>query len=289
MVYRKKLEDDVNNNGGEYRGNLTKDVTHLIAKEPSGAKHKYAIDWKIKIVGVEWLEQSLERGLILDEQLYSLALPPADRGRNAWIRRVVSSSSLGKRSFDGDLAPNGPRKLRRTASAKLNSQNVGFWTDIVNGDVKKEEQKHNQWSEEALKDESSRATKAAGTLTERFDSHANSSTPIVTPAAPPFGAPHARLLDKTGIFAGRRICLHGFNEKKVRIPQQCTRSGLLNRTRHLSCTSIYCPITPKSYPTIHPLPQLQRPLQKTSIFLYLTTFLPIQYPRYRQTDIVRLL
>lgn len=224
MAFRKKLEDDVNNNGGEYRGNLTKDVTHLIAKEPLGAKYKYAIDWNIKVVAVEWLEQSLERGMILDEHLYNLSIPPAERGRNAWIRRLASTSSLSKRSFDGDTAANGPRKLRRTASAKLNSQNVGFWTDIVSGDFKSAEQKHNQWSEELVpqrpvwKEESSTATKSVGTLTERSESHIKPSATHLSPAAPPLDAAYGAMLQKEGIFAGVRLCLHGFNEKKVRIP-----------------------------------------------------------------------
>lgn len=224
MDYRKKLEDDITNNGGEYRGNLTKDVTHLIAKEPSGAKYKYAIDWKIKIVGVEWLEQSLERGLILDEQLYNLSLPPAERGRNAWIRRALSTSSLGKRSFDVDASLGGPRKLRRVASARLNSQNVGLWTDIVKSDVKSEEQVHNQWSEQlgpqkpVLQDGSSMTVKSITTLTEPSDSNAWSSATSAGPAAPSLAASYTGPLQRSGVFAGKRICLHGFNEKKVCIP-----------------------------------------------------------------------
>lgn len=224
MDYRKKLEDDVTNNGGEYRGNLTKDVTHLIAKEPSGAKYKYAIDWKIKIVGVEWLEQSLERGLILDEQLYNLSLPPAERGRNAWIRRTVSTSSLGKRSFDEDAPLGGPRKLRRVASARLNSQNVGLWTDIVKSEVKSEEQEHNQWSEQlgpqkpVLQDGSSMTMKSVATLTESSDSNTVSPATTADPAALSLAASYTGSLQKSGVFAGKRICLHGFNEKKVCIP-----------------------------------------------------------------------
>ncbi|KAI4185621.1 MAG: hypothetical protein LQ346_005858 [Caloplaca aetnensis] len=220
MDYRKKLEDDVTNNGGEYRGNLTKDVTHLIAKETSGAKYKYAIDWKIRIVGVEWLEQSLERGLILDEQLYNLSLPPAERGRNAWIRRAVSTSSLGKRSLDEDAAVGGPRKLRRVASARLNSQNVGLWTDIVKNKVKSEEREHDQWSEQlgaqnpALQEGSSMTTKSVATLTKSSGSNTESFATTGSSAASSLATSYAGSLQKGGVFAGRRICLHGFNEKK---------------------------------------------------------------------------
>ena len=83
VIYRKELEDLINGNGGDYRGNLTKDITHLIAKEPSGAKYNFAAQWGIKTVSVEWLEQSLERGMILEESLYHLLLPLSERGRNA--------------------------------------------------------------------------------------------------------------------------------------------------------------------------------------------------------------
>ncbi|KAL9000777.1 MAG: hypothetical protein Q9188_005597, partial [Gyalolechia gomerana] len=222
-AYRKKIEADVNNHGGEYRGNLTKDVTHLIAKEPSGAKYRFAIQWNVKIVALEWLTQSLERGMILDETLYSLSLPPTERGRNAWIRRVVSTSSLGKRPLDGDAALNMPRKLRRIASTKLNSQNVGLWTDIVSGDLKAAKPEQDQWLEQTdphnskTVDRSSVTVKSEATSTESSNLHPESSVATLKPAVPSFPEPFADTLEKTGIFAGKKFCLLGFNEKKTSI------------------------------------------------------------------------
>ncbi|KAL9000286.1 MAG: hypothetical protein Q9169_001003 [Polycauliona sp. 2 TL-2023] len=217
MDYRKKLEDLVNVNGGEYRANLTKDVTHLIAKEASGAKYKYAIDWNIKIVAVEWLAQTLERGMILDEKLYSLFTPPAERGRDAWIRRTVSASSLGKRMFDGDIAASGPRKLRRVASTKLSNQNVGLWTDIVSADVQAEKPKRDQWSEQPARRESSlQGTSSTTATSEGMWSDGpprSSATTVKTPVPPPVAKP----LPKMGIFAGKKLCLHGFGEKKTAV------------------------------------------------------------------------
>ncbi|KAI4266304.1 MAG: hypothetical protein L6R38_008831, partial [Xanthoria sp. 2 TBL-2021] len=214
MAYRKKLEDLVSVHGGEYRANLTKDVTHLIAKEASGAKYKYAIDWDIKIVAVEWLAQSLERGMILDEKLYSLFTPPAERGRDAWIRRTVSTSSLGKRMFDRDAVLSGPRKLRRVASTKLSSQNVGLWTDIVSGDVQAEPSNRDQWSEQPEPRESSmQGTSSTNVRSEGTSSDGpsrSSAITVKTPVPPQVADP----LPKTGIFAGKRLYLHGFNEKK---------------------------------------------------------------------------
>ncbi|KAL8944688.1 MAG: hypothetical protein Q9216_000256 [Gyalolechia sp. 2 TL-2023] len=222
-AYRKQLEDDINSHGGEYRGNLTKDVTHLIAKDPSGTKYRFAIQWGVKIVAVEWLAQSLERGMILDESLYNLSLPPTERGRNAWIRRVVSTSSLGKRSVEGDSALNVPRKLRRIASAKLNSQNVGLWTDIVSGDFKAEKLEQDLWSKQTdahkskTVDGSSVTIKSEATSTNHLNSDSESPAVTLNPPLPSFPDPTASSLLKTGIFAGKRFCLHGFNEKKTLI------------------------------------------------------------------------
>jgi len=147
VAYRKELEVLINANGGEYRGNLTKDVTHLVAKVPTGNKYVYAGHWGVKIVAIEWLEQSLERGMILDEDLYNLLLPEDERGRSAWIRRSGSTSSLGKRARDAEVATSNPRQLRRTASAKLSNQSVGLWTDIVGGEVRVKQSKSSEWDD----------------------------------------------------------------------------------------------------------------------------------------------
>ena len=147
VVYRKELEDLINGNGGDYRGNLTKDITHLIAKEPSGAKYNFAAQWGIKTVSVEWLEQSLERGMILEESLYHLLLPPSERGRNAWIRKSLSTTSLGKRARDDEIVPPNARKLRRTASARLSTHNDGLWSESNDKQVKAEEFKVEPWEE----------------------------------------------------------------------------------------------------------------------------------------------
>ena len=147
VVYRKELEDLINGNGGDYRGNLTRDITHLIAKEPSGAKYNFAAQWGIKTVSVEWLEQSLERGMILEESLYHLLLQPSERGRNAWIRKSLSTTSLGKRARDDEIVPPNARKLRRTASARLSTHNDGLWSEINDKQVKAEEVKVEAWDE----------------------------------------------------------------------------------------------------------------------------------------------
>ena len=232
MTYRKELEVLINANGGEYRGNLTKDVTHLIAKVPTGNKYVYAGHWGVKIVATEWLEQSLERGMILDEDLYSLLLPEDERGRNAWIRRTDSTSSLGKRPRDAEVTTNNTRQLRRTASAKLSNQSVGLWSDIVGGDMRVEESKLNQWDDK-------QTDTAPGTVTLQADGMFQKTRRLndqvisinvanvaqETSRLPPSIAsvPEVDLRPllpkslKEGLFHGKIFVLHGFKEKQVYI------------------------------------------------------------------------
>lgn len=217
-IYRKHLEDSITINGGEYRGNLTKDITHLVAKVSSGAKYNYAGQWGIRTVAVEWLEQSIERGTILDESLYYLSVPPEDRGRNAWIRRSTSTTSLGKRTRGDEIGPQNARKLRRTASARLSSQNVGLWTELVGAPIQVEESRTNAWDElpkEALNHGSS-------------PSEAKSETSKIAPTAEnkqqilkrsfseaKLGSFLSNPLHKEGIFHGKMFLLDGFSEKIV--------------------------------------------------------------------------
>ena len=214
MIYRKQLEDFIIDNGGEYRGNLTKDITHLIAKEPSGAKYNHASQWNIKIVAVEWLEQSLERGMILEESLYSLALPASQRGKNAWVRRTTSTTSLGKRSREEELGPQNTRKLRRTASARLSSQNVGLWTDIVGIESKPEEQRMGKWDDEVKGSEDyehkNRIPNSGGKAQEAL----RSEKIYVEPGAS-IGLIKANLPQGEGIFQDKTFLLQGFDDREV--------------------------------------------------------------------------
>ena len=70
--------------------------------------------------------------MILDENLYHPETPPEERGKGAWVRRNVASP-LGKRARENEAVEDGTRKLRRTLSRKLTSQNEVVWGDIVGG------------------------------------------------------------------------------------------------------------------------------------------------------------
>lgn len=84
------------------------------------------------MVSAEWLYDSVQRGMILDENLYHPETSPEERGKGAWVRRSVTHP-LGKRSREEGIVEDGTRKLRRTLSKKLTSQNEVVWGDIVGG------------------------------------------------------------------------------------------------------------------------------------------------------------
>lgn len=134
LSFRAQLQKNVVDNGGEYTGDLTKDVTHLIAARPEGKKYEYGMQWQKKVVSIKWYRDTLDRGMQLDEKMYHPTLPTSEQGVGAWNRRIKPTSThLGKRARGESLAPEPSRKLRRTASARLGSQNQDMWSDIVGG------------------------------------------------------------------------------------------------------------------------------------------------------------
>lgn len=135
---RQEITETVTANGGEYTGDLTRKVTHLVVNRPEGRKYAAAKTWGIHTVSIEWIRDSVERGMILDESRYDPLLPLQERGVGAWNRRQAKRAALGKRSREGSGAPGAAdgaddrkRKLRRTASQKLASQRAGLWGDIL--------------------------------------------------------------------------------------------------------------------------------------------------------------
>ncbi|KAK5199863.1 protein kinase activating protein dpb11 [Exophiala xenobiotica] len=133
LSFRAQLQRNVIENGGQYTGDLTKDVTHLIAAKPEGKKYEYGMSWQKKVVSLKWYKDTLERGMQLDEKLYHPTLQVAEQGVGAWNRQPQRSPRPIKRARGEDIAPEPSRKLRRIASARLGSQTQNMWTDIVGG------------------------------------------------------------------------------------------------------------------------------------------------------------
>ncbi|KAF5404688.1 DNA topoisomerase 2-binding protein 1 [Paragonimus heterotremus] len=68
---RKEVSDLVLKHGGRYSGMMkVGETTHLIVKQAVGLKYSHAKKWKIQIVGVRWLIDSVNKGYAVNEEDY---------------------------------------------------------------------------------------------------------------------------------------------------------------------------------------------------------------------------
>lgn len=129
------MHDTAVENGAEFRKDLTKSVTHLVARNMVGEKYRFATQWNIKVVTEKWFHDCVERGMILDEEKYHPLLPLEEQGVGAWDRSLPAvKDQTGKERIalnDGSSNPRPRKKLRRTASTKLVGQNENIWGDII--------------------------------------------------------------------------------------------------------------------------------------------------------------
>ena len=197
VTQRKQLEASINDNGAEYLGDLSKDVTHLVAASATGEKYQFAKHWGVKIVAIEWLEQSLDRGMVLEETLYDPQLEVNKRGIGAVAPRPATLRLPTKRRSDNVPEQQLPRKLRRTASAKLNNETAIIWTDIVRAGSGPEGAKQTEWED---------------SFAENKSINPESSTLLV---GLPLADPVQKLHLKDGIFSGKSFYLYGFDDDKV--------------------------------------------------------------------------
>ncbi|KFY43995.1 hypothetical protein V494_01704 [Pseudogymnoascus sp. VKM F-4513 (FW-928)] len=187
-------------NGGEYHGDLTRSITHLIASRPEGKKYKFAKDWKIRLVSAEWLYDSIQRGMILDENLYHPETPPEERGKGAWVRRSVASP-LGKRLRENAAVEDGTRKLRRTLSKKLTSQNEVVWGDIVGGSGTINKNANSAQEPRGIPGDGQTAQQAPSNEVNVSFGMAQTSEPASV---------------KRAAFSLCRFCIHGFEPRKAK-------------------------------------------------------------------------
>ncbi|KAG6002796.1 hypothetical protein E4U21_002753 [Claviceps maximensis] len=199
---RDDIASRIQTNGGRYTGDLTRRCTHLIVGKPEGKKYVAAKSWGVYTVTLDWLDQSIERGMILEETRFDPLLPVEEQGLGAWIKR--DPNTLGKRSRSAASNPTeekGVRKLRKTASMKLSSQRNNLWGDILGRSSSKE----HSCSNEPIGVEA----------------------PLALPPPPP--PDHAtpdptmrqpRPLDRfettqnEGVLAGCILAIHGFNDRR---------------------------------------------------------------------------
>lgn len=237
VAQREDLNAKIQHHGAESHCDLTRDiVTHLIVKKPEGRKYAYALKWgTIHIVSLKWLSDTLERGMVLDEALYNPVFPAAQQGIGAWKRQPAELASLGKRqrqeSSTNSSAATGKRKLRRTTSAKLESQQENLWADIADAASNKAadelQQEHGQNDRSNIQEaqlhlgrqevEAERKRKHDGAQVNNLQEVRGNA----------LNCRHHR----NGIFQGAIVCSHGFEEKKVRSRVRMPmKGGLANYT-----------------------------------------------------------
>ncbi|KAI9795435.1 MAG: hypothetical protein M1833_007034 [Piccolia ochrophora] len=233
---RQKIQQLISTSGAEYHGDLTRNVTHLVAFSTESTKYKFATAWDVHVVSLEWLRHSLERGMILEESLYHPLMPREERGKGAWTRRSTSNTSTGKRARENEgprdsmsESVQGRRKLRRTTSSKLQSQNSGIWNDIVGGGFIETSKEEDEGANRPMSNSENRSRKI---------SPRRLVLDLVSPAgkenAGPKLEPHAVIRIepsvKRGMFNGRVFFLNGFDQRKTRV----LKAHLLSHDAELS-------------------------------------------------------
>lgn len=233
MAFRTKIHNDATENGAEFRKDLTKSVTHLVARNTEGEKYRFATQWNIKVVTVKWFQDSLERGMVLDEEKYHPHLPLEEQGVGAWNRSLPAIKNLIGRertAADDDPSNQRPRKkLRRTASTKLVGQNENIWGDIVGAGFLNDEatESRNDEMQEPSFEKPKHAVQAAKSFASEttFNETLDNRQPELPARA------HAGFLDGCYFF------IHGFSSKQVSDSIRLFSIRLLNLLAECLATS----------------------------------------------------
>jgi len=214
---RDEMQETIAGLGAQFERDLTKKVTHLVAARPKGKKYEYGCHWSIPVVSVEWLWDSVERGMTLDETLYNPVMPEDERGKGAWNRAAPAPVTLGKRARHDEGNTEGQdgqrRKLRRTASAKLGGQHTNFWADIATGggaDIGPEPA-HNTEHDSARRVSKSSPGLRRGSV-RPTSSREQLSRPLALGIQKQEEKPPTQA---QGLFQGRIVFTHGFSSPKV--------------------------------------------------------------------------
>lgn len=177
----------------------------------------------MKIVSLEWFEQSLERGMVLDEALYNPTIPVDQRGNGAWDRKQSPQPTLGKRPRDAgqsQLLNPFRRKLRRSASTKMGSQSEALWAGITAASSEVQHYGGDDWSEDMAAQPE--LTRAITPLTHTEDANTPQDATSIDTGPSDAQSPNTNLPSKevihAGLFQGRIVCPHGFDEGKARHP-----------------------------------------------------------------------
>lgn len=197
---RDEIAESIISNGGKYTGDLTRKCTHLVVNTPEGKKFNAAKSWNVRTVTFDWLTQSIARGMILEETKFDPLLPPEEQGVGAWIKEDRRRQSLGKRSRSEVITRGeegqGMRKLRRTATAKLNTQRDNIWGDILGRTASREY----SFAQENQQQPQEKQPKQDETVQQE---------PVAEPR---------------GTYSQCIFCIHGFNRQKTSVLREIITS-----------------------------------------------------------------
>ncbi|KAL4930934.1 BRCT domain protein [Aspergillus undulatus] len=209
MAFREYMSTTAQAHGADFRKDLTKTVTHLIARNPKGEKYKFATQWNVKVVTLKWFNDSIERGMVLEETLYHPLLPEEQQGTGAWNRSLpaIKPKPAGADSSSGPR----PRKIRRVASAKLGDQNENIWGDIVGIGFETAEPKPSSEDRKALHEQKIKDGNAIQ-VAKSFASETTFAAPS-QPREPVVGPVNAR----NGFLDGCFFLIHGFSSKQTNV------------------------------------------------------------------------
>jgi len=139
VAERKRIEEICQQESASYHPDLTYAVSHLIAAAPTGKKYEFARAHRLTVVTPEWLADSLERGMALDEKSYDPLLAPEEIGVGA--KPSKTSVQTGVAEFRGK------RKIRKATQDKLGGQSQTLWDDIVGQAANVKPVKRDEWED----------------------------------------------------------------------------------------------------------------------------------------------
>ncbi|KAK1832239.1 S-M checkpoint control protein rad4 [Podospora conica] len=209
---RQEIQSKIEANGGVYTGDLTKRVTHLVVYKAEGRKYQAAKNWGVHTVSIEWVNDCVERGMILDEKCYDPILTKEQRGVGAWNRKEVKRVALGGKRPRTDsvaAADEGKRKLRKVASMKLNTQRDNLWGDILGNNKPAESEPVAPVAPQGNVPHATIPTQPAPTPSF---SAAGRSMDTQGTRLSSFGAPQDGM-----VFASCGFYVHGFSEQKTAV------------------------------------------------------------------------
>jgi len=228
LSQRDSIQKSINDNGGKYHKDLTKHVSHLVAAKPQGAKYERAKQWGMKIISLKWLQETLQRGMALEEKLYDPLMPMEEQGKDAFIKAPVRRASPKRaRETSADSQQEGPskRRMRRTASSRLHSDSKGIWAGISQPEHSNAVALDAPWADDTDNSRPpSRALEVERSIV--VDSFATKTQPLDRA-----DAPSTVTADPQGLFYGW-VCLpHGHEEPNVRYATCKTKIRTLIRHR----------------------------------------------------------